>query len=374
MQTAACPEITVIISMESHPLAGLGEGISPIHSSEHSTGSSICIQDLQRLADQGSWRALAENTSSKSEATGTAKNAITIHPLTIAAYNALSLARLRDLPALAALLKRVDPNKASWPFVLHWSSAILLAQQGKQIEAIDQFITLYHYSSRPLQSPQGDGVSSAGVSEVPVLTTAEFESDSGAEDGKAWSRRGVIVACTLAGLHARMKDYMGALQWMQRALRYWPHEGHLISQAGLLLAAIGDIEGAQAMFIKADRSPQATTVMTRQHAGILLFAQHEYQAALVEFEVSAAADVTNAAAANNASVCRIYANQGARAAVEKLENAMKGSSLVLTEPSAASLMSLYSLAARAKATSAKQALAAWAVTAAPQDFDFNCLN
>ena len=47
---------------------------------------------------------------------------------------------------------------------------------------------------------------------------------------------------------------------------------------------------------------------------------------------------------------------------------MKSSSSVLTEPSARTLVSLYGLAAPGRAASHKQSLAAWALQAAPEDF------
>lgn len=58
--------------------------------------------------------------------------------------------------------------------------------------------------------------------------------------------------------------------------------------------------------------------------------------------------------------------------MEQLEGAMKASSSVLTEATARTLVSLYGLAAPGRAASHKQSLAAWAVTAAPEDFDPAC--
>lgn len=357
--------------MEAHPLARLGKETNTAETHmthECSPRTLMSIQDLQGLADQGSWSALAKHAGS----VDVNSSAADAQSLTYAAYHALSLSRLRDVHGLAALMRNIKSCSEPWPFVLRWCSANLLDQQGQQMMAIRQLAIFFDSFAQPSQQTLQSSLPS--MQEQCILSTMDFQSTSESPSNETRLRYSVIIACTIAGLHVRMKDTVSALQWMQRALQLWPHNGHLMSQAGLMLAAAGDAEGAQIMFEKADQTLQASTVMARQHAGVLLFMQHEYQASLVEFEVAAAADITYAAAANNAAVCRLYTKQGSRAAMEKLESAMKASASVLTEPSAVSLLSLYALSSKTKAASAKQALATWALNASPEDFNADCLN
>lgn len=93
-------------------------------------------------------------------------SAANAYALTLTAYHALSLARLRDSTALASTLRRVEASRPSWPFALHWSSAILLTRQNKQKQAVDQLVHLFDHFSRHLCSqPSSDtGIESTGLS------------------------------------------------------------------------------------------------------------------------------------------------------------------------------------------------------------------
>eukprot|EP00208_Stichococcus_sp_RCC1054_P004436 CAMPEP_0206146648 /NCGR_PEP_ID=MMETSP1473-20131121/31036_1 /ASSEMBLY_ACC=CAM_ASM_001109 /TAXON_ID=1461547 /ORGANISM="Stichococcus sp, Strain RCC1054" /LENGTH=115 /DNA_ID=CAMNT_0053543279 /DNA_START=145 /DNA_END=488 /DNA_ORIENTATION=- len=112
--------------MNVHPLSEDEDVLSQLGAPGTSSPGTE-LQQLHTLAQQRSWRALAERTSAAATVAGTAHSVegtdTVVAALTAASYHGLALARLRSWPALAHLLRAVEAERHTWPFLLRWLGA-----------------------------------------------------------------------------------------------------------------------------------------------------------------------------------------------------------------------------------------------------------
>jgi len=120
-----------------------------------------------------------------------------------------------------------------------------------------------------------------------------------------WMRRKEAVIYNLVSHHLHQKQFVVALQWLNRLLARTPTDGNLLSKVGYVQLQLGDIEGAQLTFSKVEAllsDPPSDTLLINlvgRNRGLLHFAEKQYSKAFDEFNAVLGRDPTDAVSANN---------------------------------------------------------------------------
>jgi Flp pilus assembly protein TadD len=192
-----------------------------------------------------------------------------------------------------------------------------------------------------------------------------------------WMRRKEAVIYNLVSHHLHQKQFVVALQWLNRLLARTPTDGNLLSKVGYVQLQLGDIEGAQLTFSKVEAllsDPPSDTLLINlvgRNRGLLHFAEKQYSKAFDEFNAVLGRDPTDAVSANNKALCLMYSRE-LLGATQVLEDCLQTSpQSTLNETVVLNLCSMYELTS-INSSDAKRTLSTWLLNHAPDDFDLSC--
>ncbi|BDA49206.1 Trafficking protein particle complex subunit 12 [Coccomyxa sp. Obi] len=334
---------------------------------------------LQTLALQGSWRAVAERTNAY-------RNAPVDDLLVGAAWHIFALTKLRQYGNAADELASLSPldspqyiqegprgPSSKVPFALRWLQAVLPFLLGKQKEAVERTYDLLEFCRLQVEK------CASGPDAQPVGDSTLEEDGAPLELSELWNRRQEMVVAMLVGHHTRAREYVVALRWLGWLLDRRKGDVQLLSKIGYVQLVLGDLRAAAASFQDVIRAvaaagPLATPAdrrLVRRNQGLLLFAEQDYKGAEAAFDAVLREDPGDYIAANNKSVCRMYACN-LPGAVQSLEAALQANpQSFLQETVLLNLCSMYELSSSTASTESKRRLTAWASRVGPEDFDLS---
>jgi Tfp pilus assembly protein PilF len=238
--------------------------------------NDLILSSLKQFADAKSWRNCFKLTDS-------VKLVDDRSPFffSLKTFRVLSLVKLRLFKNAADEFNGLDMLDEQVPFLLRLLHAVLPSFSGNHPASLDLLFVLAEW----------------------VTERAK---------GEALLRR---VRLAIVTVLARQRDFLGALTLLDD-MQKSNGDGVVWSLTGLMSLELGDVARAARAFQEAEPLLLLQNNQTAVHmnAGLLLFAQGQYELAIVQFDaiLAAAGNVENSfsvAATNNKAVCLLFTKQ-----------------------------------------------------------------